>query len=276
MISGTDVSHINPNPKQINTKSRSAQLAAAMMQHPISKAYRRSCSACDITSNNILTMRTIISLLLLSAATHSFLPLLPPRPQLHHPFTLHATPLQDITANVDDRMIKSVDNVKVNLMTIRTGRASAQMLDRVMVDYYGAATPLKQLASISVPSAQQLTVDPYDKKALGDIEKAIVEAELGLTPNNDGSIIRINIPPLTEDRRKEMLKQCKAIGEEGKVAVRNIRRDGTEKVKKLEKDGVIGQDEMKDGFDVLQKSTDLRVKEITEIVDKKEKDVMKV
>jgi len=176
----------------------------------------------------------------------------------------------------DERMSKSVDSVRQNLMTIRTGRASASILDRVKVDYYGVETPVNQMATISVPSAQQLTIDPYDKSVLGDIEKAIAESELGLTPNNDGSIIRINIPQLTEDRRKDMLKQCKGLGEEGKVAIRNIRRDGVDAIKKLEKSGDIGKDEMADGLDEMQKMTDARVKEIDDVVSKKEKEVMTV
>jgi ribosome recycling factor len=132
------------------------------------------------------------------------------------------------------------------------------------------------MASISIPSAQQITVDPWDKKMCGEIEKVIMESDLGLTPTNDGTLIRINIPSLTEDRRKEMLKQCKAIGEEGKVAVRNIRRDGVDAVKKLQKKGTIGEDESKDGQDVMQKLTDAKVKEIDDIVAKKEKEVMTV
>lgn len=184
--------------------------------------------------------------------------------------------VKDITADAEERMGKSVESVKTNLSTIRTGRASSNMLDRVKLEYYGVETPLNQMATISVPSAQQLTVDPYDKSQCAEIEKAIMESGLGLTPNNDGSVIRINIPSLTEDRRKDMLKQCKAMGEEGKVAVRNIRRDGVESVKKMEKDGTIGEDESMDGQDAMQKLTDKHVKEIDEVVSQKEKDVMKV
>jgi ribosome recycling factor len=184
--------------------------------------------------------------------------------------------VDEITLDAEERMGKSVNSVKANLNTIRTGRASANMLDRVTVDYYGVETPLNQMATISVPSAQQLTVDPYDKSQCNDIEKSIMESGLGLTPNNDGSIIRINIPDLTEDRRKDMLKQCKAIGEEGKVAVRNIRRDGVDAIKKMEKSGDISEDQSKDGQDSMQKLTDKKVKEIDELVSKKEKEVMKV
>ena len=140
----------------------------------------------------------------------------------------------------------------------------------------GAETPLNQLATIGIPSAQQLTVDPYDKSLFGDIERAIAESDLGLMPTNDGTLIRINIPALTEERRKEMLKQCKAMGEEGKVALRNIRRDGVDAVKKMEKNSDIGKDESKDGQDAIQKLTDAKVKEIDSIVANKEKDVMTV
>ena len=132
------------------------------------------------------------------------------------------------------------------------------------------------MATISVPSAQQLTVDPYDKSMCSEIEKAIIESGLGLTPNNDGTVIRINIPDLTEDRRKEMLKQCKAMGEDGKVAVRNIRRDGVDSIKKMEKAGDIGEDQSKDGQDTMQKLTDKHVKDIDKIVASKEKEVMTV
>lgn len=181
-----------------------------------------------------------------------------------------------VVMDADERMSKSVDSVRQNLLTVRTGRASTSILDRIKVDYYGVETPLNQMATISVPSAQQLTVEPYDKSTLNDIEKSIAESEIGLTPNNDGSVIRINIPQLTEDRRKDMLKQCKAIGEEGKVAIRNIRRDGVDSIKKMEKGGDIGKDEMADGLDEMQKMTDKHVKKIDDVVSKKEKEVMTV
>mmetsp|Transcript_21384 Transcript_21384/g.25806 ORF Transcript_21384/g.25806 Transcript_21384/m.25806 type:complete len:233 (-) Transcript_21384:168-866(-) len=183
---------------------------------------------------------------------------------------------EEIEMDAEDRMSKSVASVSQNLQSIRTGRANAAILDRVNVEYYGAPTPLNQMASISVPSAQQLTIDPYDKTSLADIEKAIIESDLGISPNNDGSVIRINIPALTEDRRKELLKQCKAIGEEGKVAVRNVRRDGVDAMKKLEKAGDLSEDQLKDGQDSIQKLTDKSVKEIDDVVAKKEKEVMTV
>lgn len=181
-------------------------------------------------------------------------------------------------ANMDamDRMEKSIESVMQNMNTIRTGRASPAILDRVKCDYYGTETPINQMTSISVPSAQQLTVEPFDKSMLGDVERAIMESDIGLTPMNDGTVIRLNIPSLTEDRRKEMMKQCKAIGEEGKVAVRNIRRKAVDSIKKLEKDSDISEDESKSSQGDIQKMTDEKVKEIDGIVDKKEKDVMKV
>lgn len=181
-----------------------------------------------------------------------------------------------ITMDAEERMGKSIESVKKNLTTIRTGRANASMMDRIMVDYYGAPTPLNQMASVSVSSSQQLSVEPYDKSALADVERAIMESDLGLTPNNDGALIRINIPALTEDRRKEMLKLCKGIGEDGKVSIRNVRRDGVDSIKKLEKASEIGKDESLDGLDEMQKMTDKSIKEVDAIVQTKEKDVMKV
>jgi ribosome recycling factor len=195
----------------------------------------------------------------------------------HSLFPLHmAETVKDATSDAVERMSKSVESVVQNLSTIRTGRASPSILDRVKADYYGVETPINQMATIAVPSAQQLTVDPFDKSQLGKIERAIIEADIGLTPQNDGSLIRLNIPDLTEDRRKEMLKQVKAIGEEGKVAIRNIRRSGVDAIKKLEKAGDISEDESKDGQDQIQKTTDKKVKEIDDIVTKKEKEVMTV
>lgn len=187
-----------------------------------------------------------------------------------------AEEIASVALTAQDKMGKTIDSVKSNLLTIRTGRANAAMLDRVSVEYYGVETPLNQMASISVPSSQQLQIDPYDKSILGDVEKAIMESDLGLTPSNDGNTIRINIPALTEERRKDMLKQCKAIGEEGKVALRNVRRDAVESIKKAEKAGTIGKDQSLDGQDEVQKLTDSYVKQIDDIVAKKEKEVMTV
>jgi len=184
--------------------------------------------------------------------------------------------VDDVELDTEERMGKTIASVKKNLQTVRTGRANAAMLDLVLVNYYGAPTPINQMASISVPNSQQLTIEPYDKSVLGDIERAITEAGLGLTPNNDGSLIRLNIPVLTEDRRKEMIKQCKAIGEDGKVAIRNVRRDGVDTIKKMEKESLIGEDESKSVQSDIQKLTDTYVKEIDSIVATKEKDVKTV
>jgi len=178
-----------------------------------------------------------------------------------------------ITMDADERMDKTMTKLVENLQTVRTGRANPNMLDRVEADYYGAMTPISQMATISVPSAQQLQIAPFDKSSLVDIEKAIIYASLGFTPNNDGSVIRINIPQLTEERRKELMKACKTIGEEAKVAVRNIRRDGVDGIKKMEKKGDLGEDQALDGIDAIQKMTDDHVKSIYTSVAKKEKDV---
>ena len=192
------------------------------------------------------------------------------------PSLFMAESIEEATLDAEDRMEKSVDSVLSNMNTIRTGRASPSILDLVKADYYGVETPINQMASISVPSSQQLTVEPFDKSILGDIERAIMEADIGLTPQNDGSIIRLNIPSLTEDRRKEMMKQCKSIGEDGKVAIRNVRRKTVDAIKKLEKNGDVSEDESKSSQDDVQKMTDAKVKQIDEIVAKKEKDVMTV
>ena len=146
---------------------------------------------------------------------------------LTNPLSLPPPPLNSFPPSM------AVSALSNSLSTLRTGRASPAMLDRVMVSYYGADTPLNSLATVSVSSAQQLTIQPFDKGSSGDIEKAIIESDLGLTPNNSGDLIRINIPSLTEERRKEMVKLCKSMGEEAKVSVRNARRDGVDKVKKL-------------------------------------------
>merc|ERR1719223_304193 len=192
------------------------------------------------------------------------------------PFLMAFESTEEVEMETEERMGKSIENVKKNLLSIRTGRANPSVLDLVQVSYYGAPTPLNQMATVSAPNAQQLVVDAYDKSVMGDIEKAIIESDLGLTPNNDGTVIRINIPQITEERRKELLKKCKAIGEDGKVAVRNVRRDGVDAVKKMEKASDIGEDESKGSQDEIQDLTDKSIKEIDSIVAKKEKDVSTV
>ncbi|KAL3777515.1 hypothetical protein ACHAW5_001330 [Stephanodiscus triporus] len=178
-----------------------------------------------------------------------------------------------ITMDADERMDKTMSNLSDNLSTVRTGRANPSMLDRVEADYYGAMTPISQMATISVPSSQQLQIAPFDKSSMAAVEKAIIYAGLGFTPTNDGNVIRINIPQLTEERRKDLLKQCKSIGEEAKVAIRNIRRDCVDNIKKMEKAGDLGKDQALDGIDAIQKLTDDHIKMVDERVGKKEKEV---
>ncbi|MEC1260897.1 ribosome recycling factor [Bacillus swezeyi] len=175
-----------------------------------------------------------------------------------------------------ERMEKAASAYQRELATVRAGRANPSLLDKVTVEYYGAQTPLNQLTSINVPEARMLVITPYDKTALGDIEKAIQKADLGVTPTNDGSIIRITIPPLTEERRKELVKLVKKYSEEAKVAVRNIRRDANDDLKKLEKNGEMTEDELRSSTEDVQKLTDEYVSKIDEITKDKEKEIMEV
>ena len=182
----------------------------------------------------------------------------------------------DVLKNAEDHMKKAVESTRKELMGIRTGRANPALLDRVMVDYYGAPTPLKQLANISTPDGKCLVIQPYDKNALKDIEIGINKSDLGMTPNNDGSVIRIVIPTLTEERRKELVKVIKKVSEDGKVGIRNSRRDGLDAIKKLEKEKQVSEDESRKEQEHLQKLTDKHTKEIDELSASKEKEVMSV
>ncbi|MEH7234741.1 ribosome recycling factor [Bacillus sp. JJ1562] len=177
---------------------------------------------------------------------------------------------------VKDKMSKAIQALSRELATVRAGRANPAILDKVSVDYYGAPTPLNQLASINVPEARMLVIQPYDKSVLGDMEKAIQKADLGLNPTNDGSIIRISIPPLTEERRRELVKLVKKYAEESKVAVRNVRRDGNDDLKKLEKNGEITEDELRSLTDDIQKITDDSINKIDSVAKEKEKEIMEV
>lgn len=183
---------------------------------------------------------------------------------------------KQVIATTKDRMDKAVQALSRELATIRAGRANASLLDRITVDYYGAPTPVNQLAGISVPEARLLVIQPYDKTVLGEIEKAIQKSDLGLNPTNDGSILRIAIPALTEERRKELVKQVKKEAEESKVAVRNIRRDGNDELKKLEKNHVITEDEHRSYGEDIQKLTDSHIQKIDEVAKEKEKEIMSV
>jgi ribosome recycling factor len=177
---------------------------------------------------------------------------------------------------VEDHMQKAVEATQRSFNTIRTGRANAAILDRVMVEYYGSPTPLKSLAGISTPDASTITIQPYDRGSLNLIEKAIQMSDVGINPSNDGAIIRLNIPPLTSDRRKELVKQVAKMAEEGKVSVRNIRRDAIDSVRKQEKASDISEDESRDLQDNIQKLTDKYVSKIDQILSEKETDIMTI
>jgi ribosome recycling factor len=173
-------------------------------------------------------------------------------------------------------MNKALEATQRAFNTIRTGRANASLLDRIIVEYYGSPTPLKQLANISTPDATTLAIQPFDRTSLNIIEKAILMSDIGLTPNNDGSVIRLNIPPLTTERRKELVKQVAKLAEEGKVAVRNIRRDAIDSVRKQEKSSELSKDEAADLQDSVQKLTDKYIAKIDEALAAKEKDITTV
>lgn len=179
-------------------------------------------------------------------------------------------------ADVESQMQKSVEATQRSFNTIRTGRANASILDRVLVDYYGSETPLKSLATINTPDATTIQIAPYDISSLGQIEKAISLSDLGLVPNNDGKVVRLNIPPLTSDRRKELSKVAAKYAEEGKVAIRNIRRDAIESIRKQEKAAEISQDESRDLQDQVQKVTDKFILKVDELLTKKEEDILTV
>jgi len=179
-------------------------------------------------------------------------------------------------ADAESIMHKAVEATQRAFNTIRTGRANASLLDRIMVEYYGSPTPLKSLASINTPDASTITIQPYDKSSLNQIEKAISLSDVGLTPSNDGQIIRLNIPPLTSDRRKEFVKMAAKMAEEGKVSIRNIRRDAVDSVRKQEKNSEISEDESLDLQDKIQKLTDKYTAKIDELLAEKEKDITTV
>ncbi|MDQ2676881.1 MAG: ribosome recycling factor [Actinomycetota bacterium] len=176
----------------------------------------------------------------------------------------------------EERMGKSVESCRSELATVRTGRASPHLLDRVIVDYHGADTPLKQLANVAATDARLLTLTPYDKNAIGMIEKAIQESDLGLTPSNDGNVIRLQIPDLTEERRREMVKVVHGVGENGKISVRNIRRDVMHDLRELKKDGEIGEDDERRAESELQRLTDEATQNIDEALKSKEAEIMAV
>ncbi len=184
--------------------------------------------------------------------------------------------IEEIKKSTNERMDKCIHQLNKDLATVRTGRANPLILDKVVVDYYGAPTGLRQLAHVSVAEGTTLVITPFDKTIIKEIEKAIIKAEIGITPNSDGIVIRLQFPPLTQDRRKELSKSVKAYGEDAKVAIRNVRRDSTEAVKKLEKSENLPEDTIKDGVDQIQKITDKFTKMVDEVVVAKEKEVMEI
>jgi ribosome recycling factor len=184
--------------------------------------------------------------------------------------------MQDVISSNEERMKKSLVSLKEGFAALRTGRASTSLFDRIRVDAYGEKSPLNQVANISVPEARLIVIQPWDKNLIVEIEKAIRSSELSLNPSNDGKVIRISIPPLTEERRKDLVKQAKNQAEQSRVAIRNIRRDGNEELKKLLKDTKITEDDETKGTAELQKLTDSYVDQVNKILEEKEKEIMEV
>ncbi len=184
--------------------------------------------------------------------------------------------METILSNLKDKIQKTLEITKEDLSTVRAGRANPSILDKVTANYYGTPTPIKNMANISVPDPRQLMISPFDPTSIADIEKAINEANLGFNPSNDGKIIRLVIPHLTEERRKELTKTTKKMGEEAKVAIRNLRRDANDTAKKMEKDGELTEDDLKKGLEDIQKATDDGVKKVDEMIAEKDKEILEV
>jgi ribosome recycling factor len=184
--------------------------------------------------------------------------------------------IDELLADANGRMAKSVESSRGELATVRTGRASPHLLDRITVDYYGNPTPLKQLANVSASDARLLTVTPFDKSALGAIEKSIQESDVGLTPSNDGNVIRLQIPEMTEERRREMVKVVHGVAEDGRVAIRNVRRDVMTDLRELKKEGEAGEDDERRAETALQKQTDEAIAEIDALLKGKEEEILEV
>ena len=184
--------------------------------------------------------------------------------------------VQEVLSDAKSRMERSVEALKRDLISIRTGRADPRLMERLSVDYYGVPTPLNQIASISVPEARLLLIQPWDKQGLTSIEKSILKSDLGLTPNSDGNAIRINIPPLSEERRKELVRVVRKKVEDGRVMVRNIRRDALESLRAMEKNKELSQDARENAQEQLQKLTDSLIARINQVLDEKEAEVMEV
>ena len=184
--------------------------------------------------------------------------------------------IADVKSNASAGMAKALEAFRRDLSKVRTGRASLALLDSVQVDYYGTPTPLNQVGSLAVPEPRLITIQPWEKNLIGEIERAILKADLGLNPTSDGQLIRLIFPPLTEERRKEMVKQVKRMGEDAKVAIRNARREANDALKKLEKSKEISEDELKRGEKEIQELTDDYVARIDQVIAEKEKDLMEI
>lgn len=184
--------------------------------------------------------------------------------------------IEDLLRDARERMTKSVESTRGEFGTVRTGRATPTLLDRIVVDYYGAITPLNQLATIGAPEARMLTITPYDKGAMGLIEKAVLESDLGISPSNDGNVIRLAIPEMTEERRKEMVKVVHGVAEDGRIAVRSVRRDVIGDLRELEKEGEIGEDDLHRAEKELQDETDAATAEIDSLLKGKEEEILEV
>ena len=182
----------------------------------------------------------------------------------------------EVMNQAKEKMDNAIGSYSRELASIRAGRANASLLDRIMVEYYGAPTPLNQMAGISVPEARLIAIQPYDKTTLGEIEKAIMKSDIGITPSNDGTIIRLAIPALTEERRKEIVKTVKKEAEDAKVIIRNVRRDANEDFKKLEKDSAITEDDLHRNGEEIQKLTDSYIKKIDDIAKVKEDEILEI
>ena len=184
--------------------------------------------------------------------------------------------IEEFLDDAKRRMDRSIETTRTEFNSVRTGRASAALLDRISIDYYGTPTPLKNMATIGVPEPRMITVQPFDASQIKAIEKAVQESDLGLTPSNDGKLIRLPIPQLTEERRKELVKLVRRYGEEGKVAIRNIRRDGMHDLRELKKEGEVGEDDERRAETELQKRTDSATKEIDGLLKAKEEEILEV
>ena len=184
--------------------------------------------------------------------------------------------IEDVLNEVERKMGQSIEAMRRDISTLRTGRATPALIEDLSVDYYGSPTPLKQIASISAPDARAIMVQPWDRQALRDIERSLMQSEMGFNPSNDGNVITVPIPPLTQERRREMVRLLKRKAEDSKVAVRNVRRDGVDSLRKMERDKAISQDESRRSQDTLQKTTDAHIKTIDEVAAGKEAEIMEV